>query len=109
MSQMNMYVRSTAPYQEGCVQASVDGRKIWLSSGLEDYFLGSYFHSMPQLSLPLTGFQLSNSSVCAVLGFEQKFALKDAIESHACWLEASMHATHTMPPMSTTSCSVHFS
>jgi hypothetical protein len=64
LAQVAMFVSSTAPYQEGCVQALVDGRKMWLSSGLEDYFLGSYFHTMPQMTLPLTGFQLSNQTVC---------------------------------------------
>jgi hypothetical protein len=64
LTQLNMWVRSTEPYQEGCVQATVDGRKLWLSSGLEDYFLGSYFHSMPQMSLGVTGFHLSNSTTC---------------------------------------------
>ena len=64
LSQVAMYVSSTHAYQEGCVRARVDGRTMWLSSGLEDYFLGSYFHTMPQMSLPLTGFQLSNFTRC---------------------------------------------
>lgn len=64
LSQVAMYVSSTHAYQEGCVRARVDGRTMWLSSGLEDYYLGSYFHTMPQMSLPLTGFQLSNFTRC---------------------------------------------
>ena len=30
---------------------------LWLSSGLEDYFLGAYFHSMPTEHLPYSGFE----------------------------------------------------
>ena len=30
---------------------------LWLSSGLEDYFLGAYFHSMPTEHLPHLGFE----------------------------------------------------
>jgi len=62
VSQVSMFVQSALPYQEGCVQATVDGRKLWLSSGLEDYFLGSYFHTMPNMELGLAGFRLDNSS-----------------------------------------------
>lgn len=43
-------------YQEGCVSAVVDGSGLWLSSGLEDYFLGAYFHSMPALHSRFSGF-----------------------------------------------------
>ena len=51
-------VRSSTPYQEGCVQASVDGGPTqWLSSGLEDFFLGSNFHTMPNEELRLSGSQ----------------------------------------------------
>jgi hypothetical protein len=32
-----------------------------------------------------------------MLGFEQDFALEDAIGSHACSLEASMRVTNGMP------------
>ena len=64
LTQLNMFVRSTAAYQEGCVQATVDGQKLWLSSGLEDFFLGAYFHTMPQMKLATVGFHLSNSTRC---------------------------------------------
>ena len=43
-------------YQEGCVSAVIDGVGLWLSSGLEDYFLGAYFHSMPALHSRFSGF-----------------------------------------------------
>jgi hypothetical protein len=40
------------------MSALIDGtRPLWLSSGLEDYFLGAYFHSMPTEHLPYSGFQ----------------------------------------------------
>eukprot|EP00658_Telonema_sp_P-2_P038386 TRINITY_DN27557_c0_g1_i3.p1 TRINITY_DN27557_c0_g1~~TRINITY_DN27557_c0_g1_i3.p1 ORF type:complete len:387 (+),score=66.17 TRINITY_DN27557_c0_g1_i3:135-1295(+) len=64
VTQLNMFVRSSAAYQEGCAQATVDGTKLWLSSGLEDFFLGAYFHSMPQMELRTVGFHLSNSTTC---------------------------------------------
>ena len=64
LASLNMFVRSTAAYQEGCFQATVDGKKLWLSSGLEDFFLGAYFHSMPQMELGSVGFHLSNSTRC---------------------------------------------
>ena len=64
LASVNMFVRSTAAYQEGCFQATVDGKKLWLSSGLEDFFLGAYFHSMPQMELGSVGFHLSNSTRC---------------------------------------------
>lgn len=49
---------STYAYQEGCVSALLDGEPLWVSSGLEDYFLGAYFHSMPETHLPYSGFHL---------------------------------------------------
>ena len=54
LRQLNLVVNSTNyHYQEGCVSAVIDGSDaIWLSSGLEDYFLGAYFHSMPTEHLP---------------------------------------------------------
>jgi hypothetical protein len=55
LSQVNMWVRSTEPYQEGCVQASVDGRRMWLSSGLEDYFLGTHTATPRECSPVSTG------------------------------------------------------
>jgi hypothetical protein len=65
LTQLNVWIRSSEAYQEGCIQATIDGgRKLWMSSGLEDYFLGSYFHTMPQMSLGVTGFHLNNSTVC---------------------------------------------
>eukprot|EP00656_Telonema_subtile_P057187 TRINITY_DN9350_c0_g1_i1.p1 TRINITY_DN9350_c0_g1~~TRINITY_DN9350_c0_g1_i1.p1 ORF type:complete len:369 (-),score=83.37 TRINITY_DN9350_c0_g1_i1:119-1225(-) len=68
LAQVNMFVRSSTAYQEGCMQANVDGRKLWISSGLEDFFLGSYFHTMPQMELGMAGFHLSNSTTCASKG-----------------------------------------
>ena len=64
--QLNLVVNSSAyTYQEGCVSARIDGggsqpggTDLWLSSGLEDYFLGAYFHSMDTQHLPFSGFQL---------------------------------------------------
>lgn len=55
----NLVVNSSDySYQEGCMSALIDGaRPLWLSSGLEDYFLGAYFHSMPTEHLPYSGFQ----------------------------------------------------
>ena len=44
--QTTMAVRSpNLNYQEGCVRAYIDGEEkpILLSSGLEDYFLGTYY------------------------------------------------------------------
>lgn len=54
MRQLNLVVNSTNyHYQEGCVSAIIDSSNpVWLSSGLEDYFLGAYFHSMPTEHLP---------------------------------------------------------
>jgi hypothetical protein len=54
LRQLNLVVNSTNyHYQEGCVSAVIDGSDaIWLSSGLEDYFLAAYFHSMPTEHLP---------------------------------------------------------
>ena len=62
LTSVNMLVSSSCAYQEGCVQATVDGRKLWVSSGLEDFFLGSNFHTMPNYQLPTAGFYLDNSS-----------------------------------------------
>ena len=65
LHQLNLVVNSSSyEYQEGCVSALVDGgtahpNPIWLSSGLEDYFLGAYFHSMPVMHLPFSGFMLN--------------------------------------------------
>lgn len=50
---------SNYAYQEGCVSAIVDQQMLWLSSGLEDYFFGAYFHSMPDQHLPYSGFALN--------------------------------------------------
>ena len=43
MRQLNLVINSTDyGYQEGCVSAVIDGANdLWLSSGLEDYFLGA--------------------------------------------------------------------
>eukprot|EP00040_Diaphanoeca_grandis_P012242 m.62236 g.62236 ORF g.62236 m.62236 type:complete len:371 (-) comp23117_c0_seq1:77-1189(-) len=59
MRQFNLVINSSNyGYQEGCMSARIDGdTDLWLSSGLEDYFLGAYFHSMPTQHLPLSGFQ----------------------------------------------------
>jgi len=59
LSSFNLVINSSSyAYQEGCVSALIDGaRPLWLSSGLEDYFLGAYFHSMPTEHLPYSGFQ----------------------------------------------------
>lgn len=61
LHQLNLVVNSSSyAYQEGCVSARIDGdNPLWLSSGLEDYFLGAYFHSMPVVHLPYSGFQLN--------------------------------------------------
>eukprot|EP00756_Hemistasia_phaeocysticola_P049432 Hpha_TRINITY_DN23905_c0_g1::TRINITY_DN23905_c0_g1_i1::g.137841::m.137841 len=62
LRQVTMYANSsTYKFQEGCVSAIIDGRQdpLWLSSGLEDYFLGAYFHSMPDQQLPYSGFALN--------------------------------------------------
>jgi hypothetical protein len=53
---------STYLYQEGCVSSIVDGNSLWLSSGLEDYFFGSYFHSMHDNHLPYNGFTLNTKT-----------------------------------------------
>lgn len=69
LTSLNMFVRSTAAYQEGCFQATIDSKpKLWLSSGLEDFFFGSYFHSMPNMELGNVGFHLDNSSTCPTKG-----------------------------------------
>jgi hypothetical protein len=59
LRQTNLVINSADySYQEGCVSARVDGdNALWLSSGLEDYFLGAYFHTMPTQHLPFSGFQ----------------------------------------------------
>lgn len=59
LRQFNLVINSTNyGYQEGCVSALIDGdTPLWLSSGLEDYFLGAYFHSMPTEHLPFSGFE----------------------------------------------------
>ena len=59
MRQFNLVINSPDySYQEGCVSARIDGdNALWMSSGLEDYFLGAYFHSMPTQHLPWSGFQ----------------------------------------------------
>jgi len=64
LTQLNVYVQSSSAYQEGCVQATLDGSHQWISSGFEDYFLGSYFHTMPNMELGLAGFRLTNSTTC---------------------------------------------
>jgi hypothetical protein len=38
-------------------------------SGLEDFFLGSNFHSMPNYQLPVAGFYLDNSSTVSSTGW----------------------------------------
>lgn len=59
LRQVNIVANSTqAAYQEGCVSAIVDGSPLWISSGMEDYALGAYFHSMPAQHLRLSGFSL---------------------------------------------------
>mmetsp|Transcript_4922 Transcript_4922/g.12749 ORF Transcript_4922/g.12749 Transcript_4922/m.12749 type:complete len:212 (+) Transcript_4922:585-1220(+) len=60
LRQTNLVINSTNyAYQEGCVSAIIDGTQdLWMSSGLEDYFLGAYFHSMPTEHLPFSGFEL---------------------------------------------------
>lgn len=66
-------------YQEGCVSAVIDGNGLWLSSGLEDVFLGAYFHSMPALHSRFSGFArnataeagLSANSIVAYRIFER--------------------------------------
>lgn len=59
LRQFNLVVNSTSyGYQEGCMSALIDNdTPLWLSSGLEDYFLGAYFHSMPTEHLPYSGFE----------------------------------------------------
>jgi hypothetical protein len=44
MRQFNLVANSTDyGYQEGCMSALIDGdTPLWMSSGLEDYFLGSF-------------------------------------------------------------------
>eukprot|EP00941_MAST-03F_sp_MAST-3F-sp1_P000772 g772.t1 len=64
MRQTNMVVNSTRyDYEEGCMSARIDGEPLWLSSGLEDYFLGAYFHSMPTEHLPYSGFEVIEPAV----------------------------------------------
>ena len=77
MRQFNLVVNSSNyRYQEGCMSAMIDQTPLFLSSGLEDYFLGAssthrwmahtdvvpavsgaYFHSMPTEHLPYSGFE----------------------------------------------------
>ena len=59
LRQFNLVIDSSNyGYQEGCVSALIDNDEpLWLSSGLEDYFLGAYFHSMPTEHLPYSGFE----------------------------------------------------
>jgi hypothetical protein len=59
MRQFNLVVNSSDySYQEGCMSARIDGdTELWLSSGLEEYFLGASFHSMPDEHLPYSGFE----------------------------------------------------
>ena len=63
--QLNLVVNSSQyHYQEGCVSALIDAgteteNGLWISSGLEDVFLGAYFHSMPTMHTPYAGFQLN--------------------------------------------------
>ena len=45
-------------FQEGCMSARVDGAGLWLSSGLEDYFLAAYFGIMAPMHQPFGGFDL---------------------------------------------------
>ena len=71
LTSVNMLVSSTCAYQEGCMQATVDGKKLWVSSGLEDFFLGSNFHSMPNYQLPTAGFYLDNSSRVGESGWRE--------------------------------------
>jgi hypothetical protein len=35
LAQLNVFVQSQERYQEGCVQATLDGRHMWVSSGFE--------------------------------------------------------------------------
>jgi hypothetical protein len=64
LRQVNLVVNSSDyRYQEGCVSAAIDGGGgLWLSSGLEDYFLGAYFHGMPVLHQAYSGFALNATS-----------------------------------------------
>ena len=64
LRQVNLVVNSSDyAYQEGCVSAAIDGGEgLWLSSGLEDYFLGAYFHGMPVLHQAYSGFALNATS-----------------------------------------------
>jgi hypothetical protein len=64
LRQVNLVVNSSDyKYQEGCVSAAIDGGGgLWLSSGLEDYFLGAFFHGMPVLHQAYSGFALNATS-----------------------------------------------
>jgi hypothetical protein len=47
---------------ETLLSGTANPNQLWLSSGLEDYFLGAYFHSMPTMHLPFSGFMLDATS-----------------------------------------------
>lgn len=48
---------SNFSYQEACVRAYIDGKKhpLFLSSGLEDYFLGTYYFNKGKYYTPIAG------------------------------------------------------
>ncbi len=57
-------------FMEACVRAYIDGSKapLWLSSGLEDYFLGTYYFNAGKYQNPLAGlthFDPSDNSFAA--------------------------------------------
>ena len=53
MRQFNLVVNSSNyRYQEGCMSAMIDQAPLFLSSGLEDYFLGTLESTHPPLDGP---------------------------------------------------------
>ena len=53
MRQFNLVVNSSNyRYQEGCMSAMIDQAPLFLSSGLEDYFLGTLESTHPPLVGP---------------------------------------------------------
>jgi hypothetical protein len=69
--QVTLAAKSSNPnYLEACMRAYVNGSTdpLWLSSGLEDYFLGTYYFQTGKYHTPiggLTHFDKDNNSVCA--------------------------------------------
>lgn len=68
--QVTMAAKSTnLSYMEACVRAYVNGGELlWLSSGLEDYFLGTYYFQTGKFYTPVAGltyFEPEQSSFCA--------------------------------------------